>query len=113
MQHNKWPCSPHRVERLSRGHRLHVDAIVYALACHSIRMRTTVELDADTAKEVERLRREHGRGVSQAVNELIRRGLARATEPEPFKPRTREMGLHLDVSNVADALDFLEGPEAR
>jgi hypothetical protein len=31
----------------------------------------------------------------------------------PFVPRTAALGLKLDVSNVADALDFLEGPESR
>lgn len=76
-------------------------------------MRTTVEFDADTAKAVEQLRTEQGRGVSAAVNELIRRGMAAPTDRAPFVPRTRSLGLTIDVSNVADALDLLEGPEAR
>ena len=77
-------------------------------------MRTTVELDADSAKAVERLRRERGMGVSQAVNELIRRGLvAREPRPKPFRQRTRALGLCIDVSNVAEALETLEGPAAR
>jgi hypothetical protein len=38
-------------------------------------MRTTVELDADTAQAVHALRREKGYRVSEAVNELIRRGM--------------------------------------
>ena len=75
-------------------------------------MRTTIELDADTAKAVERLRRE-GRGVSESVNELIRRGLAAEGTAQPFVPRTRRLGIAIDVSNVADALDYLEGPSAR
>lgn len=76
-------------------------------------MRTTVEFDADTAKAVERLRTEHGRGVSAAVNELIRRGMIAAPRPQPFVPESYDLGLHIDVSNVADALDLLEGPDAR
>lgn len=36
-------------------------------------MRTTVEFESDTAKLVEQVRKERGRGVSDAVNELIRR----------------------------------------
>lgn len=35
------------------------------------------------------------------------------TKPEPFVPRTHHLGLMVDVSNVADALDLLEGPDAR
>ncbi|MCU0261646.1 MAG: ribbon-helix-helix protein, CopG family [Ilumatobacteraceae bacterium] len=76
-------------------------------------MRTTVELDDDTAAEVQRLRREEHRGVSEAVNELIRRGMAARRDVEPFVPRTHRLGLKLDVSNVAEVLDVLEGDHAR
>ena len=76
-------------------------------------MRTTVEFDPDTAKAVEAFRRASGLGLSDAVNELIRLGqLARPAET-PFEPITRELGLKVDVSNVAEALDILEGPDAR
>jgi hypothetical protein len=73
-------------------------------------MRTTVEFDADTAKAVEDLRRARGLGVSQAVNELIRRGLAVRTQVQPFRQRTAPLGLRVDVSNVAQALEDLDGP---
>lgn len=76
-------------------------------------MRTTVEFDPDTAKAVEQLRREHGGGVSAAVNELIRRGLLAPPVKPPFVQRTQKLGIMIDVSNVADALDLLEGPMAR
>ncbi len=76
-------------------------------------MRTTVEFDEDTAKAVERLRRDLGIGVSQAVNELIRRGLIPRPEVPPFRQRTRSMGIRIDVSNVAAALEDLEGVKAR
>lgn len=76
-------------------------------------MRTTVEFDEDTAKAVEQLRQELGIGVSQAVNELIRRGLIPRPEAPPFRQRTRAMGIRIDVSNVAAALEDLEGVEAR
>ena len=76
-------------------------------------MRTTIELDDDAAKAVERLRREEGLGVSQAVNALIRRGLLPRPAAEPFRQRTRPLGLRIDVSNVAAALEDLEGVEAR
>lgn len=76
-------------------------------------MRTTVELDSDTAHAVQELRREHGRGVSEAVNELIRRGLVAGAPTSRFEARTRPLGIRIDVSNVADALDLLEGTDAR
>jgi Ribbon-helix-helix protein, copG family len=76
-------------------------------------MRTTIELDPDTAQAVQELRREHGRGVSEAVNELIRRGLLAEPHAHRFEPRTRSLGIRIDVSNVADALDLLEGADAR
>ena len=48
-------------------------------------MRTTVTSGAEVAAAVERLRRERGVGVSEVINDLLRRGL-RVTEPsEPFR----------------------------
>ncbi len=76
-------------------------------------MRTTVELSADTAAAVDRARREMGIGVSEAVNELIRRGLMPREERSPFRQRTRRLGLRVDVSNVSAALEDLDGVEAR
>lgn len=76
-------------------------------------MRTTVEFDQDTAKAVEQLRHERGIGVSQAVNDLIRRGLMPGPDAPPFRQRTRRLGIRIDVSNVAAALEDLEGVEAR
>lgn len=76
-------------------------------------MRTTVEFDADTAKAIEQLRRERGAGVSDAVNELIRRGMFTENSAARFEPIHRDLGLTIDVSNVAEALDLLEGTESR
>ena len=76
-------------------------------------MRTTVEFDDDAARAVDQLRREEGIGVSEAVNRLIRRGLLPRTEAGSFRQPVRALGLTVDVSNVADALEVLEGPEAR
>lgn len=76
-------------------------------------MRTTVELDPDVKAAVEQLRRSSGAGVSDTVNSLIRRGLVVRDQPKPFVQATRSMGARIDVSNVADALDLLEGPSAR
>lgn len=76
-------------------------------------MRTTIEFDADTSKAIERLRKERGLGVSEAVNELIRRGLLVREPIQPFRQPTRDLGVTIDVSNVAEALDLLEGSDSR
>ncbi len=76
-------------------------------------MRTTVEFDEDTGREIEALRAAEGLGVSAAVNELIRRGMLPRHDAARFQQRSRPLGLRIDVSNVADSLETLEGPGAR
>jgi hypothetical protein len=80
-------------------------------------MRTTVTFDRDVESVLRRLRRERGLGVSEAVNELIRAGLAAgrhsADRPEPFRQPTATLDLRIDVANVAEALEQLDGPAAR
>lgn len=76
-------------------------------------MRTTVALDEDVAAAVEQIRRERSAGLSEVVNELIRAGLTAKRPRQPFRQRTASMGLRIDVSNVAEALDLLDGPAAR
>jgi hypothetical protein len=76
-------------------------------------MRTTVTLDCDVATAVQGLRRRRGIGLSQAVNELIRAGLKARAPRSRFRQRTHALGLRVDVRNVAEALELLEGPAAR
>ncbi|MGH8998226.1 MAG: ribbon-helix-helix protein, CopG family [Acidimicrobiia bacterium] len=76
-------------------------------------MRTTVTLQSDVAAAVARLQKERGVGVSEAVNELVRRGLAHKAQRDPFVQTTSPVGLRIDVTNVAEALDLLEGPAHR
>jgi hypothetical protein len=76
-------------------------------------MRTTLSLDDDVAAAVQRLREERHIGLSDAVNELIRAGLAAPARQAAFQQRTVNLGLRVDVSDVADALERLDGPEAR
>lgn len=76
-------------------------------------MRTTVEFDDDVAAAVENLRREERVGASEAVNVLIRRGLMPQEKRVRFTQLTRPLGMKIDVSNIADALDVLEGTTAR
>lgn len=76
-------------------------------------MRTTVTLADDIAAAVEQLRRARGIGVSEALNELARRGLRDRPGRRRFAQRTHRLGLQIDVTDTADALEQLEGPAAR
>jgi hypothetical protein len=76
-------------------------------------MRTTVSLADDVAAAVERLRRERSIGVSEAVNELVRAGLTRQEVAAPFKQKAHDLGRGIDFSNIADAIETLDGPTAR
>ena len=80
-------------------------------------MRTTISLDKDVEAAVDRLRREEGLGLSAAVNRLVRQGLTgpgrEGSRRTRFVQRTAKLGLRVDVSSVADALEQLDGPAAR
>ena len=52
-------------------------------------------------------------GLSEAVNSLIREGLGSSKSRRPFKQRTANLGLKIDVMNVAEAIELLEGPAFR
>jgi hypothetical protein len=71
-------------------------------------MRTTIKLDDDVAAAVNRLRRERGIGLSEALNELARSGLSVKRGAARFKQRKARLGLKLDVTNVAEALEILD-----
>lgn len=76
-------------------------------------VRTTVTLSDDVAAAVERIRKERTIGVSEAVNELVRAGLAQPETAHAFEQRTHELGVGLDVSNIGDVLETLDGLSAR
>lgn len=52
-------------------------------------------------------------GLSEVVNDLARRGLARPTPSPTFVQRTADVGRRIDVTDVAATLEALDGPEAR
>lgn len=81
--------------------------------CYYSSMRTTLSLDDDVTAAVQRLREERHIGLSDAVNELIRAGLAVPARRPAFRQRTASLGLRIDVSSVADALERLDGLQAR
>ncbi|MBM3666115.1 MAG: ribbon-helix-helix protein, CopG family [Actinobacteria bacterium] len=71
-------------------------------------MRTTVTLDPDVARAVERLRRERGLGLSAALNEIARAGLLEAPRGARFEQATSEMRARIDVTNVGDVSELLD-----
>jgi len=71
-------------------------------------MRTTVTLDEDVAAVVQAKRRQEGLGVSEAVNRLIRAGLAKPDKPTAYVHRTFNVGLKVDVSNIGSVLEVLD-----
>jgi len=76
-------------------------------------MRTTVSLEDDVVAAVEEIRRTRHIGLSEAVNELARAGMAAPRKGKVFQQRSADLGIRIDVSNVAEALDTLDGPGAR
>lgn len=76
-------------------------------------MRTTVTLDEDVSAAINQVRRTRGIGVSEAVNELVRQGLTVDRPRRPYRHRSAKLSLTIDVTNVAEALEQLDGPAAR
>lgn len=74
-------------------------------------MRTTLNLADDVAAAVDKLRRERSIGISEAVNELVRAGLASQERPRrPFRQQTYDLGDGIDFDNVGETLETLDGP---
>ena len=78
--------------------------------CYIVGMRTTITFDADVSAAIEQLRQRSNLGVSETVNQLIRQGLRTPVERQSFVQRTQSLGLRVDVRNVTEALELLEGP---
>jgi hypothetical protein len=74
-------------------------------------VRTTIRLDPDVAAAAEQLRRERQIGLGEAINELARAGMRARPARTAFRQHTRSIGLRVDVSNVAETLDLLEGTD--
>ncbi len=82
-------------------------------------MRTTVTLDPDTRRLVERLMRDRGLSFKQAINEAIRSGLAGGSRPRSYTtPRrlgppeldlTRALRIAADLEDEALARRLTEG----
>ncbi len=86
--------------------------------CHDVAMRTTLTLDDDVAAKLQQASRRTGRSFRDVVNETLRRGLQQksTTVRTPFRVHTRDMGAlapGLQLDNVADLIESVEGPLAR
>ncbi|MDP4014527.1 MAG: hypothetical protein U0990_07895 [Candidatus Nanopelagicales bacterium] len=75
-------------------------------------MRTTYTPAADVAAEIDRLRRQHGIGVSEAIDILARRGMSAQGKPKR-RPRSRTFHMRgrIDVSNIGEVLDVLDSAQ--
>lgn len=75
-------------------------------------MRTTIDLANDVAAAVEKARRERGLGLSEAVNDLVRAGLAPREPRPPIDPPSYEMGpARIDYANIGEVLELLDAEE--
>ena len=102
--------------RINRRHPLHPGGISDAhhlnLRCYHDAMRTTIRLDPEVAAAAERLRRKRHIGLGEAVNELARAGLAQKKMPTRFRQRTADVGLKVDVTDIASTLELLDQSDA-
>ncbi|MEJ7756761.1 MAG: CopG family transcriptional regulator [Nocardioidaceae bacterium] len=74
-------------------------------------VRTTLKLDDDVAAAAQQLREAEQIGLSEAVNRLARLGLVRSNahvRQEPFVQETYDLGLLVDVTNIAEVLELLD-----
>jgi hypothetical protein len=83
-------------------------------------MRTTVTLDDDLAIRLERHRTQHGESFKQALNEVVRVGLAKLEEradaaPEVIQTRPLPLGRLLvgSIDNISDVLAVADGEDYR
>ncbi|MEL4357703.1 MULTISPECIES: CopG family transcriptional regulator [unclassified Luteococcus] len=75
-------------------------------------MRTTVNLEAEAERLVADLRREKQLGLSEAVNELIRRGAASHRTDYVFPEMTFEMGAKIPLESTSALLELLDEVDA-
>jgi hypothetical protein len=81
-------------------------------------VRTTLTLDEDVYRKLESETRSTGRSFREVVNEHLRRSLAagqKRTQRQPFRVEARTLDLRpgIDVSNIEQLLDQLDGAARR
>jgi hypothetical protein len=77
-------------------------------------VRTTLSLDDDVARQLEKETRRSGASFKEIVNHLLRLGLMASKKPtrKSFVVRARKLGLPpaLSYDNVEELVEVLEGP---
>lgn len=76
-------------------------------------MRTTITLADDVAASLEKLRRERGIGISEALNDLVRAGLMAKRPVSTFHQEAHDLGHSVDVSNIGETIESLDSPMSR
>ena len=80
-------------------------------------MRTTLSLDDDVARLLDKESRRSGSSFKEVVNRFLRLGLMAAKRParKPFVVAPKKMGVPAGLSydNVEQLLDSIEGPARR
>ena len=73
-------------------------------------MKATITLAPDVAMAVRKLQQEEGLGLSEAVNALVGRALpaSLAKTDKPFKQRTKNLGVKIDITNMGEVFEALE-----
>ena len=97
-----------------RKHQL-VDIMMLSKYHHDVR--TTLSLDDDVARLLEKETRRSGSSFKEAVNHFLRLGLMLGRKPvrKPFAVTPRKLGLpsRLSYDNVEQLLEAIEGPAHR
>lgn len=81
-------------------------------------MRTTVTIEDAVEKQLRQYAGKHSLKFKQAINEVLRKGLAEANKPakaRTYKTKPKNVGLKpgLNYDNVAELLEQVEGPVYR
>jgi hypothetical protein len=80
-------------------------------------VRTTLSLDEDVARLLQKEARRSGASFKKVVNDFLRAGLAASKQPshKAFIVTPRGLGLSpgLSYDNVGELIETLEGPEHR
>jgi hypothetical protein len=76
-------------------------------------VRTTIDLDPDLDAKLRSLARERGVTFKDALNSVLRRGLAGESETRPFRQRTYAMGVRpgIDLTKALQLAAELEDEE--
>lgn len=83
------------------------------LCCYDVSMRTTVTLDDDVAAKLRNVSREQGISFKEALNRSVRRGLATADAPRPYRLEPKRLGAKpgLDLDRALSLAARLEDDE--